>query len=128
VADRDLEQLARSFFEAYRDGDLESARSLMAPDAVAFITNAEAGADRIEGRDGFFARLPDLTGADLHLAITQVLVVDGERVMTMVEIRARRGDRTLHNFGAFLLRARGDRITELWMVDAKPAVSDEFWA
>jgi hypothetical protein len=22
----------------------------------------------------------------------------------------------------------GDRITELWMVDAKPAGSDEFWA
>jgi ketosteroid isomerase-like protein len=39
VAGRDLDQLARRFFGAYRDGDLDSARSLMAEDAVS--TGAE---------------------------------------------------------------------------------------
>jgi len=46
----------------------------------------------------------------------------------MIEIRARRSRATLHNFAAFLARVPGDRITELWMVDATPSVSDRFWA
>jgi ketosteroid isomerase-like protein len=128
VAGRDLDQLARRFFGAYRDGDLDTARSLMAEDAVSHITNADAGADRLEGRDAFVDRLPDLSGADLRTDLTQVVVIDDERVLTMIEVRAKRHGRTLHNFAAFLLRIPDDRITELWMVDAKPAVSDEFWA
>jgi hypothetical protein len=119
--------LARTFVESYADGDLETARSLMAEDAVSYVTNAEAGVDRLDGRDDFVARLPDLTGADLRVGITQIVVIDDERVMTMIEIRARRGHATLHNFAAFLARVPADRITELWMVDAKPAGSDEFW-
>jgi ketosteroid isomerase-like protein len=128
VAGRDLDQLARRFFGSYADGDLETARSLMADDVVSYVTNAEAGVDRLEGRDAFVNRLPDLTGADLQVGITQVVVIDDERVLTMIEIRARRGDATLHNFAAFLARVAGEQITELWMVDAKPAGSDEFWA
>jgi hypothetical protein len=47
----------------------------------------------------------------------------------MVEIRAGRGGRELHNFGAFLSRIDGEgRIVDLWMVDALPAYSDEFWS
>jgi hypothetical protein len=57
-----------------------------------------------------------------------VIAIDDERVLTMIEIRARRSDATLHNFAAFLARVSDDRITELWMVDAKPSLSDEFWA
>jgi ketosteroid isomerase-like protein len=48
--------------------------------------------------------------------------------MTMVEIRADRAGRQLHNFAAFLARVSGGRIAELWMVEAEPASSDEFWA
>jgi len=43
--------LARTFVESYADGDLETARSLMAEDAVSYVTNAEASVDRLDGRD-----------------------------------------------------------------------------
>jgi hypothetical protein len=43
-------------------------------------------------------------------------------------VRAERQGRTLHNFAGFLTRVAEGRITELWMVDAKPASSDEFWS
>ncbi len=124
----DLEQLARRFFGAYGDGDLETVSSLLAEDVVTYITNADAGVDRVEGRDGFMSRLPDLSGAELRTGITQVVAVDGERVMTMIEVQAERQGRTLHNFAAFLARVADGRIAELWMVDAKPAYSDEFWS
>ena len=46
----------------------------------------------------------------------------------MVESRAERGGRDLHNFGAFLAEVCDGKVTRLWMVDALPAYSDEFWA
>ncbi|TMK42633.1 MAG: nuclear transport factor 2 family protein [Actinobacteria bacterium] len=124
----DLDRLARGFFGAYGEGDLETMRSLLAEDAVSYITNAEGGVDRVHGHEGFMARLPDPAGARLKTAITQVVVIDDERVMTMIEIQAERRGRTLHNFAAFLARVLDDQIAELWMVDAKPAYSDEFWS
>jgi ketosteroid isomerase-like protein len=124
----DLETLAHRFFRAYGDGDLDAMRSLLAEDAVTHITNAEAAVDRVEGREGFMSRLPDLEGAELSTAITQVVPIDDQRVMTMIEVRASRRGRELHNFAAFLARVRDGEIAELWMVDAKPAYSDEFWS
>ena len=46
----------------------------------------------------------------------------------MVEIHARDGDRSLHNFAAHMVRVSDGRITELRMVDAMPADSDAFWS
>ena len=44
------------------------------------------------------------------------------------EVKAERKGRELHNFAAFLARVPDDRITDLWMVEARPAYSAEFWA
>jgi hypothetical protein len=110
VSSDHLERLARDLFESYGGGDLETMRSLLAEDLTAYITNADAGVDRVEGRDNFLSRLPDLAGAELSTAITQIVGIDEERVMTMIEIKAERQGRTLHNFAA------------------KPAYSDEFWS
>jgi ketosteroid isomerase-like protein len=46
----------------------------------------------------------------------------------MVEIHARRGDRSLQNFAAHLVRVSDGRITELRMVGSKPADSDASWS
>lgn len=122
------EALARTLFSAYGDGDLDRVRSLLADDLVSHITNADADTDVVEGADGFMARLPDTSEADLTTEVTQVVGIDDELAMTMVEVRAERRGRTLHNFAGFLTRVADGRITELWMVDAKPAGSDEFWS
>jgi len=47
--------------------------------------------------------------------------------MVMVEIRAERNGRSLHNFSAFLAKTHEGQISELWMVEALPAYSDAFW-
>lgn len=124
----DLNQLARRFFGAYGKGDLETVRSLLAEDAVSWITNAQGSVDRVTGRDAFMRRLPDTEDAELSTEITQVLAIDDERVLTGIEVRAERKGRTLHNFAAFLARVSDGLIAELWMVEARPAYSDEFWS
>jgi len=61
--------------------------------------------------------------ADDATDVAQVAASDEERVMTMIEVRAERQGRRLHNFAAFLARVDDGRI---WMVDARPAYGDEF--
>jgi hypothetical protein len=61
-------------------------------------------------------------------AITQVVVVDNERVMTLIEVKAKRKGRKRHNVAAFIAPVPGDQISDLWMVEARPAYSDEFWS
>jgi hypothetical protein len=60
--------------------------------------------------------------------VTQLLEIDARTTLTMVEIRAHHNDKELHNFAAFLARVDGERITHLWMVEARPAYSDDFWS
>ena len=124
----ELKGLARSFFGAYASGDREAAAALLADDLVSYVTNADAGVDVVRGRDEYMRRVPDLRSAAGSLELTQVVEVDAERVLIMVEIRARREGMELHNFAAFLARVREDRIAELWMVEARPEYSDRFWS
>jgi ketosteroid isomerase-like protein len=121
-------QIVRRFVEAYSAGDRAGMESVLSASLVAYITNAEAGVDRVDGAGAYVARLPDLRGAELSLRVTQSVAVAADRELTMVEVRARRLDRDLHNFAAFLSRVRDGRIEELWMVDALPADSAEFWS
>jgi ketosteroid isomerase-like protein len=95
---------------------------------TAYVTNASGEADVVSGRDDYMARVPDLQSADGTIEVTQVLEIDEELVLSMVEIRAKREGRELHNFAAFLARIPGGRIADLWMVDARPTFSDELWS
>jgi hypothetical protein len=125
----DLEGLARRFFGGFgRDDATEVMRNAMTEDAVSWITNAEGGSDRVEGREGWIARVPSLEGAEGRVDVVQVVPIGADLMLTMIEVHAARKGRTLHNFAAFLTRVQDDRIAELWMVDAKPAESDAFWS
>jgi ketosteroid isomerase-like protein len=121
-------QLVRQLLEGYAGGDRDAAAAALAEHLVAYVTNAEAGVDVVEGRDRYMARVPDLQAAEGSLRVTQVVEIDAQRALAMVEIRARRGGRNLHNFAAFLARVGDGQIAELWMVDALPEYSDEFWS
>jgi ketosteroid isomerase-like protein len=128
VTSDELAAFARRLFDAYGAGDLDGFRALLADDLIACVTNAAAGVDELRGVEAYMSRLPDLHAAGGHLLITQVLPVDDVRVLTMVEIRAERDGRQLHNFAAFLAEVGDGKVTRLWMVDALPAYSDEFWS
>ena len=124
----ELEAVARGFFEAFAGGDVDGAAARLAPDLVAWVTNADGGVDEVRGRDAYRARIPDMDSAEWRIDVTQVLAIDAERVLTAVENRAHRHGKDLHNFAAFLARVADRQIAELWMVEARPAYSDEFWS
>jgi ketosteroid isomerase-like protein len=123
--------IASRFLAAFSAADLEGMRAMLAEDVVTYITNAEGGVDKVEGRDGYLSRIEamDLPSARFSVELTQPPVtVDDDQVLVMVEVRAARGGRSLHNFAAHLIRIAAGRITEWRMVDAKPSESDEFWS
>ena len=124
-------EVTRRFLAAFSAADFDAMRGLLAPDLVAYVTNADGGVDVVHGRDAYLARVEgmDLPAARFSVELTQPPVETGDgRVLAMVEVHAERGGRTLENYAAHLLRVADDRITEWRMVDAKPAESDAFWA
>lgn len=125
------EAIARRFLSAFSAADFETMRAVLSPDVIAYITGAAGDADPVRGRDPLLTRIEamDLPAARFGVELTQAPVaVDRDRVLVMVEIRAERGGRELHNFAAHLLRTADGAITEWLMVEAKPAESDAFWA
>ncbi len=125
------ESVAEGFIAAFSAADFGAMRELLAPDLVAWVTDADGGMERTDGRDRYLERVEamDLPAARFSVELTQSPVAVGaDRVLLMVEVQAERGGRTLHNFAGHLLRIEGDRIAEWWMVDAKPAESDTFWS
>lgn len=128
MAPDELRELASTLFRAYAEGDRDTVARVLADDLTAYVTNAEAGVDEVRGREEYMQRLPDLRAVGGRATVTQILPVDEERVMVMVEIQAERNGRRLHNFAAFLAEVEDGRVRRLWMVDALPAYSDEFWS
>jgi ketosteroid isomerase-like protein len=123
--------VATDLLDAFNAGDLDRMRELLDPDLVAWVTNADGEADRIAGRGEYLSRIAamDLPAAQYRVTLTQSpATVDEHLVLLMVEIRAERDGRQLHNFAAFLLCVDGDRVTEWRMADAKPAESEQFWS
>ena len=123
------ESIARGLIDAFSARDTAAMRALMADDLRAYITNREGGVDEV-GADEYVRRVDamDLPRADFQLTITQVVSPRPDMVIFMVEVRARRGDRTLHNHAAHCLFTRDGQVAEWWMVEALPEESDTFWA
>jgi ketosteroid isomerase-like protein len=125
------DSVGERFIAAFSAADFGAMRELLAPDLVAWVTDADGAMQRLEGRDDYLGRVEamDLPAARFSVELTQAPVeVDDDKVLLMVEVHAERGGRTLHNFAGHLLRIDRGRIAEWWMVDAKPAESDAFWA
>ena len=122
------ESTFRSMVAAYAAGDRESMAAALSDSLVAYVTNAEAGVVEVRGASAF---MDLMTGGDAEYSadVTQVVSVSPSQVLGMVEINASRQGRMLHNHAGFLARFDADgRVDEIWMVDAQPAYSDEFWS
>ena len=69
----EITAVATRFLGAFSDADFETLRSLLAPDLAAWVTNAGGGADRLDGRDEYLARIEamDLPSARFSVELTQ---------------------------------------------------------
>jgi ketosteroid isomerase-like protein len=123
------EQVGRALIDAFCALDTDRMRSLLADDLRAYITNRDGGVDAV-GADEYIRRIEamDLPSARFTVTVTQAIEPRPDMAVVMVEVKATRGERTLHNHAAHCLFVRDGRVREWWMVEALPAESDAFWA
>jgi len=104
-------------------------RKVLSKEIKSYVTNSEGGVNLIVGSEELIKNLSymDVKIVKPKLNITQIAVVDRIKVMFMVEIKAKRQGKELHNFATFLLNIKDGLIYEMRMVEALPRYSDEFW-
>ncbi len=118
-----------SFIRAFERGDLDALGDLLGEDFVGHVTTADGGVREVD-RAGYLesVRSMDVPSANLRLDVANIVEVGSGRVLVMVEVRAQRDGKTLHNFSGQLATVVDGKLGELWMVEALPAESDSFWA
>ena len=127
MPDRDPASPLRELIEGFSAQSEDRMRAVLGEQMTAYVTNVDGGVDRVHGRDAYLQRLLALKAPVFTVEVTQSVAVSSDQAMVMVEIRAERKGRSLHNFSAFLATTHEGEISELWMVEALPAYSDEFW-
>ncbi len=123
------ETTVRRFIDAFGTYDLDGMAACLASDGIFYITNATGGVTPVNGRDAFMESIAAMNIGTVkpRIQITQLVSISDDQAMVMVEIKAERKGRPLHNFAAFLIDVADDLIIRLHMVEALPAYSDAFW-
>ena len=122
-------ELVLEFIKAFEIQDTEKMQTLFDEHIVMFVTNAQGGVDKVEGRHQLIKRIQEVNYAQsrLKLSVTQTLAIEPNKVMVMVHVTAHKNNQDLENFSAFLCYLKNNKITHIWQVEAEPAHSDEFW-
>lgn len=123
------EEIAIAFIKAFEQADLAKLRELMAEDVINHVTTREGTSNALKGREAYIesVKAMDIPSAKLNMSIPQILTIEPGRVLVMVEVKAERDGKTLHNFAGLLCNIQEGVITQTWMVEALPEGSDEFW-
>ncbi|MEM8701298.1 MAG: nuclear transport factor 2 family protein [Pseudomonadota bacterium] len=123
-------RVVRSFIDAFNAADHEGMTSCLADELVAEVTQRDGSTKQIKGRDAYMGLIAQLDIGTVHpsLTITQIADVNEDQVLVMIEVRAVRKGRQLHNFAAYLMTIRKLQIDRIWMVEALPEESDTFWS
>ena len=127
--DLESEKVVMDFVAACAEGDEHKIENTLAPDVINYVTNAKGDVDKLEGSAAYLERIRamNIPAVKPQIDITQILTIKPKQIMVMVEVKAQIGRRTLHNHAAFLIYLKQGKISEMWMVEALPAYSDEFW-
>ena len=130
TAARSNTSIVRGFVDAFNAADLPAMAQCLAEDLTAEVTERDGSTRRVESREAYMSLIEqlDLPKVRPRLAITQIAEVNETQVLAMIEVRAARKGRQLHNFAAYLIALRAERMRRIWMVEALPAESEAFWS
>ena len=83
------------------------------------VTQSDGSTKQTNGRETYMALIGklDIPTVRPTLTITQIADVNAEQVLVMIEVRASRKGRQLHNFAAYLMTLRNQQIARIWMVE-----------
>jgi ketosteroid isomerase-like protein len=129
MADHPNVEIFRRGYTAFQSGDLDTVRSLFAPDIVWTwpghnrFSGAHHGADDVLSA---FGQQFQETNGTLRVDVHDIVAND-EHAVALATVSAERNGEKVSDRYVHVVHIKDGRVTESWIFNEKPEVLDEFW-
>ena len=125
------EDLVRQGYRAFGEGDMETLRSLFAPDAVHVATGNNPLTGEYKGVDdilGYYGQLFERSGGTFRAELQSVSVEGDDTVVTTHHDSGERNGKTLDQDENLTFTISGGKFIRLVEEHSDPAAYDDFWS
>jgi hypothetical protein len=125
------EELVRQGYKAFGEGDMDTLRSLFAPDAVHSATGNNPLSGEYKGVDdilAYYGKLFELSGGTFAAELKSARAEGDDTVVATHRDTAQRGDKTLDQDETLTFTISGGKFTRLEENHSDPAAYDAFWS
>lgn len=125
------EELVRQGYKAFGEGDMETLRSLFAPDAVHSATGNNPLSGEYKGVDeilGYYGKLFEVSEGTFAAELKSTKVIGDDKVAATHRDTGKRGDRTLDQDETLTFTISDGKFTHLVEDHSDPAAYDAFWS
>ena len=125
------EELVRQGYKAFGEGDMETLRSLFAPDAVHSATGNNPLAGDYKGVDdilGYYGKLFELSEGTFAAELKSTKVEGDDKIVATHRDKGQRGGKTLDQDETLTFTISGGKFTHLVEDHSDQAAYDAFWS
>ena len=125
------EELVRQGYKAFGEGDMETLRSLFAPDAVHSATGNNPLAGDYKGVDdilAYYGKLFELSEGTFAAELKSTKVEGDDKVVAIHRDKGQRGGKTLDQDETLTFTISGGKFTHLVEDHSDQAAYDAFWS
>ena len=125
------EELVRQGYKAFGDGDMDTLRSLFAPDAVHIATGNGPLAGEYKGVDdilAYYGKLFELSDGTFTAELQSVRAKGDDTVVATHRDKAQRGGKTLDQDETLTFTLSGGKFTRLVENHSDQPAYDAFWS
>ena len=125
------EELVRQGYKAFGDGDMDTLRSLFAPDAVHKVPGSNPLTGEYKGVDeilGYYGQLFERSGGTFKAELKSAKAEGGEKVVATHHGTAKRGDKALDQDDTLTFTISGGKFSQLVEKHSDQTAYDAFWS
>ena len=125
------EEIVRQGYKAFGEGDMDTLRSLFAPDAVHSATGNNPLSGEYKGVDdilAYYGKLFELSDGTFAAELKSTKAEGDDKVVATHRDKARRGGKTLDQDETLTFTISGGRFTRLVENHSDQAAYDAFWS
>ena len=125
------EEIVRQGYKAFGEGDMDTLRSLYAPDAVHRATGNNPLSGEYKGVDdilGYYGKLFELSNGTFSAELKSLRAEGDDTIVATHRDKAQRGDKTLDQDENLTFTLSGGKFTRLEEDHSDQAAYDAFWS
>ena len=125
------EDIVRQGYEAFGEGDMDTLRSLFAPDVIHSATGNNPLAGEYKGVDdvlAYYGQLFERSDGTFTAELKSTKVEGDDTVVAIHRNKAQRGGKTLDQDETLTFTVSGGKITHLAESHSDAAAYDDFWS